>query len=232
MARRLLTLSLALAALALPAAPAAVASARSVSVSATATVLVPRDSARVGFGVSKERRSRSAALRAASAKLAAVIAAAKGVPGVEPGAIRTGAISVRKVSRGTGTVYRASQGISVTLRQAERAGELVRAGIAAGATGVRGPYFFVADTGAAERRALTAAFEKARARAATLAAAAGAALGPVLEIDEGEAVFGGDFEKGTSASGEEAAGVKAPVPPTKPGTQKVTATVHAVFELL
>ena len=217
------------------AAPAGAASGRTVSVAATATIEVPRDSARLGFGVFKERPTRGAALRAASAKLRRVIAAARSVPGVEPGAVGTGAISVHKVTRGAKTVYRATQGVSVTLSQADRAGELVRKAIAAGATGVRGPYFFVADTDGAARRALAAAFAKAQARAATLAAAAGATLGPVLTIDEGgetkveivapksEDNVGSSFESASEAE---------PAPPTKPGRAKVRATVHAVFELL
>jgi uncharacterized protein YggE len=220
-----------------PVAPAGAAESavvRTISVTARASVMVPNDSARLGFGVSVERRSRGAALRVTSAKLRAVIAAARKVPGVEAGDVRTGRISVRKVSRGKQAAYRASQGISVTLEQAANAGKLADRAISAGATGVSGPYFFVGDSEAAAAKALGAAFDKAKARASVLAAKAGGTLGQALEIDEGEIsgiVRAGEFLSSSGASVEEKAEPAAP-PPTKPGTSKVSATVHVVFELL
>jgi uncharacterized protein YggE len=240
-------LALVLLALAL-AMPVAASAARSVSVTADATLKVPNDSARLSFGVSKERRSRGAALRAASSKLRAVIAAVQTIPGVGTGDVRTGRISVREAFRGRKAVYRASEGIGVTLHQPDEAGELVSAAIAAGATGVSGPSYFVGDTGAAEARALAAAFDKAKGRAAVLAAQAGATLGPALEIDEGEgATFEPQFDGagakevsapscGTGSAPVKRAGASVCTTggpaPTKPGNSTVSATVHVVFELL
>jgi uncharacterized protein YggE len=228
--------------------PATASAARTVSVTADATLKVPNDSARLSFGVSKERRGRGAALRAASSKLRAVIAAVQKVPGVGPGDVRTGRISFRKTFRGRKAVYRASAGIGVTLHQPDKAGELVGAAIAAGATGVSGPSYFVGDTDAAEAQALAAAFDKAKARAAVLAAQAGATLGPALEIDEGEgAQFTPQFDESAKGVSSPACGTEtvtatkhasasactgAPPAPTKPGTSTVSATVHVVFELL
>lgn len=239
-------LALALLALAL-ALPASASAARTVSVTADAMLKVPNDSARLGFGVSKERRTRGAALRAASAKLHAVIVAVQKVPGVGPGDVRTGRISVRKTFRGRKTVYRAGEGIGVTLHQPDKAGELVSAAIAAGATGVSGPTYVVGDTEAAEAKALAAAFDKAKARAAVLAAQAGATLGPAVEIDEGEgATFEPQFESageakevsapscgtGTATTKRASTSACGAPAPTKPGTSTVSATVHVVFELL
>lgn len=226
-------------------APAATAlgAERTVAVSASATIKVPNDTAATGFSVSVERRTRGAALRAASARLRAVIAAVQGIPGVGPGDVKTGRISVRKSLRGRRPVYRASEGVGVTLHQPERAGDLVSAAIAAGATGVSGPTYFVGDPEAAFSKALTAAFEKAKAKAATLAAAAGATLGQALTIDEGE---GGEFIPVGAGKTESSAGCgsSGPVtrsasgsacagspPPVKPGTSTVTATVSVVFAL-
>lgn len=226
------TLAIALAGLALLAPAGAVAaSGRTVAVSASATLKVPNDSARVGFGVSAERRSRAAALQATSARLRKVIAAAQAIPGVEAGDVRTGRISVRKTHRGKAVVYRASQGASVTLHQPERAGELVEAGIRAGASGVNGPAFFVGDSEAAYAKALAAAFDKAKARATTLASEAGATLGPALSIVEGGSEV--EFAPAPVESGGTTKSPSAPSPPpTKPGTTTVTATVNVVFELL
>lgn len=231
----------------------ALAAERTVAVEASATLKVPNDSASVGLSVGLERRTRAAALQAVSAKLRRVIAAVHGIPGVGDGDVRTGRISVRKTFHGKVATYRAGEGIGVTLHQPENAGELVSAAIAAGATGVSGPNYFVGDTEAASTQALTAAFEKAKARASALAAAAGATLGQTLTIDEGG---GAEFAPtpegkavaapcgvagvpaggavGTPAKRAEGAGTSACTgapPPSKPGTSTVSATVRVVFAL-
>ena len=215
---------------------------RTVSVTAEATLKVPNDSASLGFAVSKERRSRGAALRAVSAKLNAVIAAVQATPGVGAGDVTTGRISVRKTFRGQSPVYRASEGIGVVLHQPDKAGELVSAAIGAGATGVSGPTFFIGDTEAAFAEALGAAFDKAKLRATALASRAGAGLGPALTIDEGEPQVSPQFDSAATAAPTGGCGSAGPVavkrarcttapPPTKPGTSTVTATVHVVFAL-
>ncbi len=231
-------------ALALLAPVAAGAAERTVSVTAEATLKVPNDSASLGFSVSRERRTRGAALRAVSSGLRGVVAAVQEIPGVGAGDVTSGRISVHKSSRGTKVVYRAGEGIGVTLHQPDKAGELVTAAIGAGATGVSGPSFFVGDTEAAFTSALGAAFEKAKARASALAAKAGATLGPALEIDEGEGPELTPQFKGTSHAEGACGTATAPTPvthsssrcttappPTKPGTSTVTATVHVVFAL-
>jgi len=245
----LVALALCLAALL---APAAIAAERTVSVEASATLKVPNDSASVGLSVSLERSSRGAALQAVSAKLRRVIAAVQGISGVGDGDVRTGRISVRKSFHGKAPSYRASEGIGVTLHQPENAGELVSAAIAAGATGVSGPNYFVGDTEAAATQALTAAFEKAKLRATALASAAGATLGQALTIDEGGGAEFAPTQEGKTVAaptcGVAGAPAIAPVetpatraaasactgapPPSKPGTSTVSATVRVVFALL
>jgi uncharacterized protein len=206
----------------------AAAQERTVSVEGTATQQVPNDTAGLGFQVAKERGSRAAALRVVSVRLRAVIAAVKGIEGVGPGDVKTGRISIRKVPRGKRTLYRASEGISVTLHQPDRAGEMVSAAVGAGATGTSGPRFFAGDPEQAYESTLLAAFDQAKAKAAALAARAGATLGPAVSIVEGtEAV-----PLQPESSGPQA--VSAPVvktAPTKPGASTVTATVRVVFEL-
>lgn len=222
-------------------ATAATAAERTVSVTATATLKAPNDTASLGFSVSKERRSRGAALRAVSGRLRSVIAAVQAIPGVGPGDVKTGRISIRKAFRGKRVVYRAAEGIGVTLHQPERAGDLVTAAIEAGATGVSGPNFFIGDTEIAYGKALAAAFDKARAKAAALATEAGAVLGPAISIQEGG---GAEIAPEDSIKASPTAGcvtasptkrtrarcTTAP-PPIKPGTSTVTATVGVVFSL-
>jgi uncharacterized protein len=224
-----MTLVAATAILLLPASAGA-ATGRSVAVTASATIKVPNDTATLGFGVKRERKTRGAALSATAAGLRKVIATAQGFPGVGEGDIHTGRIDVSSVKKGKVTVYRASEGASVTLHEPSKAGELVSAAIAAGATGVSGPTFGVGDKEAAFGRALAAAFDKAKERATVLATEAGAKLGAALTIEEGE---GAQLVETESAPVEKAAGAApTPTPPTKPGTSTVKATVHVIFELL
>jgi uncharacterized protein YggE len=219
----------ALLALGLLAPASAAAQERTVSVEGTATQQVPNDTAGLGFQVAKERGSRAAALRVVSVRLRAVIAAVKGIEGVGPGDVKTGRISIRKVARAKRSVYRASEGISVTLHQPDRAGEMVTAAVAAGATGTSGPRFFAGNPEQAYESTLLAAFDQAKAKAAALAARAGATLGPALSIVEGtEAVP--QQPEGGGPQAVSAPAVK--TAPTKPGASTVTATVHVVFELI
>jgi hypothetical protein len=215
----------------LPAAAGAAAG-RTVAVTASATVKVPNDTAKVGFGVKREAKTRAAALQATAAGLRKVIATAQTFPGVGEGDIRTGRISVRPVQKGKVTVYRATEGIQVTLHEPSKSGELIAKGLAAGATGVSGPSFTVGSEEEAFAKVLAAAFDKAAERAAVLAGQAGAKLGQALTIEEGggaEFVGPRSFEAGAEEGG--AAGKAAPTPPTKPGTSTVKATVHVIFEL-
>lgn len=211
-------------ALILPASASAVE--RTVTVKGSATQKVPNDTAKLGFSVSKERKSRGAALRVVAVKLRAVIAVVQATPGIGPGDVTTGQISVRKISRDKHTLFRASEGVGVVLHEPQRSGELVSAAVAAGATGTRGPEFFAGDPEAAYNNTLLAAFDQAKGKAATLASRAGAILGPAITIEEEtEAV---PVEGTTKSKGAQDA---APTPPAKPGASTVTATVRVVFAL-
>ncbi|OJU84836.1 MAG: hypothetical protein BGO11_08500 [Solirubrobacterales bacterium 70-9] len=228
----ILALSALAVACALLPAGAGAATGRSVAVTASATVKVPNDTAKLGFGVKQERKSRGAALQATAKQLRKVIAAAQGFPGVGEGDIRTGRIDVRPVQKGKVTVYRATEGIQVTLHEPSKAGELISAALAAGATGVSGPSFSVGNQEAAFAKALAAAFTKAKERATVLATQAGAHLGAALTIEEGSGAefIGPRSFEAESVSGA-AKGAPEPTPPTKPGTSTVKATVHVIFEL-
>lgn len=199
---------------------------RTVSVHGTATQKVPNDTASLGFSVSKERKTRKAALQAVAVHLRKVIATVQGTPGIGPGDVTTGEISVRKTTKGKRTLYRAAEGIGVILHEPNRAGELVNAAIAAGATGTRGPNFFPGNPEQAFNNALLAAFAQAKAKATALATSAGATLGQVLSIEEGTEVSETPVSAGTKAGPE-----ASPSPPVKPGRSTVTATVRVIFAL-
>lgn len=218
---------LALGALLTPAAASALD--RTVSASAEASLRVRSDTAKAGFAIAAERRSRGAALHAASSGLRRVLATLGRVPGVGSGDISTGRVSVETKRRGGKTRYRATERVAVVIHQPRQAGALVDGAVAAGATSVNGPFYFVADPDAAFAKVLGMAFDQAKAQAAILAAQAGATLGAVIAIDEGEGAF-------VAAEPEKAAGAgfltNAPSPlPVRPGTSTVGAFVHVVFAL-
>lgn len=234
-----------LAALVVPA--GAAAAERTVSVTATVERVVPNDTAEVHFGVSKERAGRGAALHVVALRLRAVIAAAQATPGVGPGDVTTGSVSVRRVRKGKQPVYRASEGVTVVTHQADEVGNLIAAGVAAGATSTRGPNFFVGDEEAAYDAALVEALKNAQAKAEKLAAAVGSTLGPAITITEGGAVTpvnetaaaaepvskcvaAPQGSAGTSRRRADASACATP-PPVKPGKSTVTATVDATFAL-
>ncbi len=238
--RRLLFPLVIFAALLAPA--TATAAERTVSVQATVERQVPNDAAEVRFTVSKERQGRAAALRIVAIRLRAVIAAAQSTPGVGPGDVTTGSISVRRVERGKRPVYRASESVTVVTHDPNAAGDLVAAGVAAGATSTRGPNFFVGDREAAYNAALVEAFTQAKAKAEMLAAAAGAVLGPAITIAESGNVVSVPGAKALEPAsdcvsapvrkkGATTSACAAPSPPTKPGTSTVEATVAATFAL-
>jgi hypothetical protein len=227
-----LTIAALVAACALLPAAAGAATGRTVAVTASATLKVPNDTATIGLGVKRERKTRAAALQATAVGLRKVIAAAKTFPGIGDGDIRTGRINVRPVQKGKVTVYRATEGISVTLHEPSKAGELISKGLAAGATGVSGPSFSVGNEEEAFAKVLGAAFVKAKQHATVLATQAGAGLGAAITIEEGEgAEFIGPREFAPAEEAGSVKGVAEPTPPTKPGTSTVKATVHVVFEL-
>lgn len=216
---------LALLALLLLAAPAA-AQERTVVVKGTATQEVPNDTASLRFSVTKERKSRAAALQIVAVRLRDVLATVQAFPGVGPGDVSTGQISIRKVFRNKRPIYRASEGVTVILHQPERAGEMVSAAVAAGATGTSGPNFFPGDPDLAYTNTLIAAFDQAKAKASALATRAGAILGPVISIEEGAEVIPGQPNSQTAAPKADE-----PAPPVKPGASTVTATVRVIFAL-
>jgi uncharacterized protein YggE len=217
---------LALLALALLLPVGANAAERTVTVKGSATQKVPNDAAKLGFSVSKERKSRGAALHEVATKLRAVIDVVQATPGIGAGDVTTGQISIEKARIGKSTLFRVSQGVGVVLHEPDRAGEIVNAAVAAGATGTRGPDFFASDPEAAYNNTLLAAFDQAKGKASTLATRAGATLGPAITIEEtteAVPVEGRASPKGASDT--------APAPPAKPGASTVTATVRVVFAL-
>jgi uncharacterized protein YggE len=81
--------------------------------------------------------------------------------------------------------FKASNNLTVRLRQMERVGEAVAATTDAGANLVSGPVLRVSDREAANRSAYAMAYKAARARAEAYAGAAGLKISRVLAIRDG-----------------------------------------------
>jgi hypothetical protein len=80
--------------------------------------------------------------------------------------------------------YRVGNSVNVTIRDIDNIGEIITAGVNAGANNLSGLTFGIADTGALESEARTAAIADARDRAGQLADALGLTLGdPIIVVE-------------------------------------------------
>lgn len=141
-----------------------------VELSVYESVSVAPDIATVGAGVTTEAPSATEALRQNSAEMQRVVERIKAL-GVAARDIQTTGINLsarydydqasqRPVFRG----YQASNRVSIILRKIDRAGEVLDALVAAGATDLNGPSFSIENDEAAKDAARKRAIERAQAR--------------------------------------------------------------------
>ena len=200
---------------------------RTIAVGGTASVTAVPDRAAFSFGVDARAGTASEALSQASATAGRVVAAIKraGVGGKD---VQTQQVSLSPVTSSDGRHiegYAAGASVSVRVRDLDRAGALVDAAVAAGATTVYGPSLERSDAGDLGKQALAGAVADARAKAEALARAAGGSLGDVISVTEsGGAVPPMPYAARDAA----AAGSSLPI---EPGTQEIQASVTVVFEL-
>ena len=199
-----------------------------IAVTGRAAVSAVNDTAEFRFEVSSRRTTARAALRATGAVVERVVGALR-AQGVRADDIQTQGLGVRRETRRdrrTGrrrTTFVAPTTIGAAIRPVARAGAVVDAAVAAGATGVDGPELTVSDPEAVYRRALGAALADARAKAEQLAAQAGVALGPPVQIVEGgDVVLAGEEQ---AAAGGGSGGV------VRGGRTQVVATLVVTFAI-
>jgi uncharacterized protein YggE len=183
--------------------------------------------------VAEATRDSAASARTAAASVAAAVIAAVRAAGVADVDVQTAGLDVspdwehdgtRMIRRG----FTVTNRIGVRVRDLELVGQVLDAGLEAGATGLDGVAFLLADeTGPAEE-ARRAAVADARARAATIAAAAGGRLGALVAITEGMATppFPAPQSR-MMAMAEDSSPT-----PVLPGVVEVSVTVTAEWELL
>lgn len=135
-------------------------------------------------------RPTAADARATAASAATAVLDALVGTGVARADLRTSGLDVqaawdhetgRPIRRGFTVTHR----IAATIRDLEAVGRVVDAGLGAGATGLDGVEFRIADADGPTREARALAVRDARARAETIAAATGGTLGRLRSIVEG-----------------------------------------------
>jgi uncharacterized protein YggE len=199
-------------------------STRGVTVTGTGSVGAVPNRAGLVVGVSTYAATARAALAANAEKAARVIEALRSA-GVAKQGLQTADVSVspRWNDQGRQDGFTAHSSVQVKVREVGRAGSILDAAVAAGATETSGPSFDRGDRAELYRSALKAAFADARAKAGTLAGEAGASLGRVLRIEESPAASGPAPMYATAME-------RSPTP-VEPGTQEVQATISVTFSL-
>lgn len=189
------------------------------------------DRARVVLRVDLEGRDLAGLARENADRLAAVIArlAALGIAERDRQTVgfRVAPRYDRKLERHDG--YQVANGVRVTVRDLARLGDLLAAGLEAGATAASDVAFDLSDERREEalRRAREAAMRDARAKAEHYAALAGVGLGGVLSIAEGDARPGGWMHAARAA-------VDAPPfarVPIEPGESELAVSVAVVYSI-
>jgi uncharacterized protein len=186
------------------------------------------DTATVQIGVETEAASAQAALSQNSTQASAVQAKLKEL-GVADADIQTSNFNIGSIYGADGrqvTGYRVSNMVTVTVRGLDQTGALLDQVVQAGANQIYGISFSVSDPAAQLAQARQQAMADAKARADTLAQAAGASVGEVLVISEN--LGGGMPIPMMMAAGAREADMAAPV---QPGEQRFSIDVQVTYAL-
>ncbi len=179
------------------------------------------DQGSFSFTVTTQAKTATAAVQANTAAMRAVDAALKQA-GIATADLQTTQVSLveRRSENGQDVVgYTATSSVLAQLRNLARTGAVVDAAVAAGADSFSGPSLTIGDSAKLYRDALKAAVADARAKAQTLAAAAGLTLGRVTNVTEG-----GSQPQPVFSAAKQDGGVE-----IEPGTQEIQASVTVSF---
>jgi len=200
------------------------------SVDGTGRVKVTPDVADITLGVRIQKERAGAAAEAAAATMTKVVEAllAAGIPEEK---IQTVALSLNPVYDYNGTPpkvvgYEAVNLVSVRIEDVAGVGAVVDAATEAGATSVDGISFGVADPTAFEAEARAAAVLAARAKADTLAGAAGVEIVGVLALSEAAGYMPQPVYYARAEMAMDTAGT-----PVLTGTMEIAVTVMVTYEI-
>ena len=158
-----------------------------ITVSASGKISQVPDVARVSLGVSQTKPTVRAAREAAATRMTNIIAAMKAL-GVADADIQTVGLNLYpQYANGSSTKivgYTVGNQIQITVRDIDKADEVVDTATAKGATEVNGISFDIADPAKALNDARVSAIVAAQASAAAMASAAHLSLGSVVSITD------------------------------------------------
>jgi uncharacterized protein YggE len=199
--------------------------AKVITVNGTGTAKAVPNEASFTFGVQAQASTAQAAQAAAAARMARVVSAMRSL-GIAKADLQTVDVSVGPQWSSNGSIsgYSAHSSLSVKVRGVARAGRIVDAAVAAGATETSGPTLSRADRAALYASALRSAVAQARAKARTLAAEAGVRLAGVIRVQE-------QAPEPQLYPGAYAMALDSAKTPVEPGTQETKATVSVTFAL-
>jgi uncharacterized protein len=199
-----------------------------ISVSASGTVTIVPDVARITLGVTFNRPTVKAARSDAATAMTHIIAAVKKL-GIADADIQTVGINLNPQYNNSGRVtgYTISEQLRVTVRDLDKAGDVIDEATAQGATDANGISFELADPAKAMNDARAAAVTAAQASAQAMASAGHVTLGPVVSISDASPVTPINYGLGSMG----ALGGAVPSTPVQVGTQDVTLTVIVVFAI-
>jgi uncharacterized protein YggE len=201
-----------------------------ITVSASGKISQVPDVARVSLGVSQTKPTVKAAREAAATRMTNIITAMKAL-GVADADIQTVGLNLYpQYANGSSTKivgYTVGNQIQITVRDIDKADDVVDTATAKGATEVNGISFDIADPAKATNDARVSAIAAAQVSAAAMASAAHLSLGSVLSITDTtppSQVYYPGARLGAFAAADAAT-------PIQPGSQDVSATVTVVFAI-
>lgn len=208
----------------------------SITVSGRVAMEVVPDVAQVSIGVSSRAATPSAARENNAIAIGNTLEALAQL-GIEEKDIQTSYINMHSVysyANGTSTLagYQMETTLTITVREMDRAGEVVDAAVSAGSNELNGVAYLVSNRDEVYGMALTDAVKAARQKAEALAAASGRTLGAVMTVDEvsSAAAVVYDYEMAKAYAAEAAMNDTARTS-IQPGSTAVEAQVRVVFAL-
>ena len=203
---------------------------REIIVTGEGVVAGEPDMAVVTIGVSRDARLAGEAM-AATSEAAAEVLKTVSEAGVEARDVQTSSVSLSPIwdrqkrdSPPRVAGYEASNTLSVRVRDLSRLGRLLDSVIGSGANQMHGLDFTLSDPRPAQDQARAAAVRDARAKAETLATAAGIELGPVRSSSEG----GGGYSSGSMMQREAMIASEVPI---ATGEVETRVTVTMIFDI-
>jgi len=208
------------------------------SVQGTAQVRIAPDQALVRLGIVEQKSTAADAQQGVGQVASAILDAIRGL-GIEDSQVQTSRLTLSPIytRQNPGNsepariiAYRASNTVSVRVGDLDLVGEVIDAGLDAGANQLEGISFSLRDDLPARQEALREAVAEARAKAETIADALGVDLAAIVSVTEGN-VFVQQPVMEMAALGRGVALQGAAVTPVSPGEVSVNATVSIQYRI-